>query len=639
MIQHSNANADGNSCAQSGQSAKYLAGLSLAALGVVYGDLGTSPLYSLRETFAHGHGVPMSPGNVMGAISLVFWSLILVISIKYVTFIMRADNRGEGGILALTALVTPTSSQRNPRKGILLLLGLFGTALLYGDGMITPAISVLSAVEGLEVATPVLSHYVIPITIVVLIALFCVQSHGTAAVGRVFGPLMLLWFFTIAVLGIWQIIQHPSILAAVWPGYAVKFFLTNHWFGFLALGSIFLVMTGGEALYSDLGHFGRQPIRLAWFTVVFPSLLLNYFGQGALLLRDPAAIKNPFYMMAPQSLLYPLVAISTIATVIASQALITGAFSMTRTAAQLGYSPRVTVQHTSETQIGQIYVPRINWLLLVACVGLVLGFRSSSNLAAAYGLAVTTTMVITTLLFYFVVRQKWNWSRARAIPLCVFFLAIDCAFWGANLVKIPHGGWFPLLIGAAGFIIMTTWKDGRRLLRDRLREKVLPLDEFVEQIADNPPTRLPGTAIYLSSSPTGTPPVLAHTLTHFHALHEELILLSISTLEVPHVLDDERAELVTLGHGIHTVKLYYGFMDDPDVPQSLKQLNLHSLTQDPQNVTYILGRENLIPTRRKGIALWREKLFTIISQNARSAADYFRLPSDQVVEVGIRIEL
>jgi KUP system potassium uptake protein len=619
--------------------ASYAAGLALAALGVVYGDIGTSPLYSLRETFHHAHGVAMTPENIMGAISLIFWSLVLVISLKYVTFVLRADNRGEGGILALMALVTLTSSEASARRRYIVLLGLFGTALLYGDGIITPAISVLSAVEGLEIATPRLASVVVPVTIAILIGLFSIQKFGTAKVGQVFGPVMLLWFITLAALGLWQLVQQPEILWSIWPGHAVSFFWHNGWYGFLALGSVFLVVTGGEALYSDLGHFGVRPIRMAWFYIVFPALLLNYLGQGALLLGRPEAIKNPFYFMAPRELLYPLVAISTLATVVASQALITGIFSLARMASHLGYSPRVAIQHTSSHEIGQVYVGRVNWLLLVSCCVLVLGFQSSTNLAAAYGLAVTTTMVITTILFYFVVRHIWAWTQTQAVAMCGFFLLFDLAFWGANLVKIPHGGWLPLVIGLVGFIIMSTWKDGRSLLAVRLREKVMPVDAFVSLIRIAQPLRLPGVAVFLSSSPTGTPPALVHTLEHFRALHEQLVLLSVQTQEVPHVPVAERLTMSELGEGLYSVALRFGFMDDPDVPAALAGLPIFALGLDSEKVTYILGRENLIPTRRKGIALWRERLFTMISQNARSAADYFSLPADQVVEVGIRIEL
>lgn len=617
----------------------YAAGLALAALGVVYGDLGTSPLYSLRETFHPIHGVPMNPENVMGAISLIFWSLVLVISLKYVTFVMRADNRGEGGILALMALVIPTLSKPSRKRRYVVMLGLFGTALLYGDGIITPAISVLSAVEGLEVATPHLARYVVPITVIILAGLFSVQRFGTARVGRVFGPIMLLWFTTLATLGVGQLLQRPQILWAIWPGHAARFFWENGWHGFLALGSIFLVLTGAEALYSDLGHFGVRPIRRAWFYLVFPALILNYLGQGALLLTQPEAIKNPFYFMAPRGLLYPLVAISTIATVVASQALITGIFSLARMASHLGYSPRVTIQHTSSSEIGQVYVGRVNWLLLVSCCLLVFGFQSSTNLAAAYGLAVTTTMVITTILFYFVVRHIWHWTQARSLALCGFFLVFDLAFWGANLVKIPHGGWLPLVIAVAGFIIMTTWKDGRSLLSLRLREKIMPVDAFVSLIKIAQPVRLPGVAVFLTSSPTGTPPALIHTLEHFRALHEKLLLLSIQTQEIPYVSPADRLTVIDQGEGLYSATLKFGFMEHPNVPAALTGLQIFDAELDTEKATYILGRENLIPTRRQGMALWRERLFTMISQNAGSAADYFSLPADQVVEVGIRIDL
>lgn len=618
---------------------KYLLGLSLAALGVVYGDIGTSPLYALRESFHAEHGLPVSPENILGILSLVFWSLIIVISIKYLVFILRADNRGEGGILALTALVTPVSKDLSTQRKGLILLGIFGTALLYGDGMITPAISVLSAVEGLDVATPVFSPYIIPITVVILIGLFAIQSHGTARIGKIFGPVMLVWFIVLGLLGLAQIVRRPEVLAAVWPGHAFHFFARNHWHGFLVLGSVFLVVTGGEALYSDLGHFGKSPIRIAWFSLVLPALVLNYFGQGALLLQDPEAIRNPFFLLAPRPLLIPMVVLSAVATVIASQALITGVFSLSMQATQLGYTPRVLIRHTSHEEKGQIYVGGMNWTLLVACVALVLGFRSSSNLAAAYGLAVTTTMVITTLLFYVVARKCWHWPRIVTMALCGTFLVVDVAFWGANLVKIPHGGWFPLLIGAFGFTIMSTWKRGRQLLGERLREKVMPLSDFITRITKTPPQRVQGTAIFLSSNPSGTPPALVHILDHFHALHQTLVLLSVRTEEIPHVPPEERRELKHLGDHIYGITLRYGFMEEPDVHQDIAGTRLDDGPLQPDNVTYILGRESLIATRRPGMAIWREKLFATMSRNASSAAEYFRLPAERVVEVGIQVEL
>ena len=612
--------------------------LSLTALGIVYGDIGTSPLYAIREAFLEEHGVAAAPGAIMGVLSLIFWSLILVISIKYLVFILRADNRGEGGILALTSLVTPAHALRPGRKG-LIILGLFGTSLLYGDGMITPAISVLSAVEGLEVLTPAFSPYVIPITIAILAALFLFQSRGTASVGRIFGPVTLVWFFTLAILGIAWIVREPSVLAAVLPHHAVRFFLDHQWNGFLVLGSVFLVVTGGEALYADMGHFGRRPIRLAWFVVVLPALLLNYFGQGALLLQNPSAVENPFYRMAPVWALLPVVVIATAATVIASQALISGAFSLTLQAVQLGYSPRVRIDHTSAREQGQIYIPAINWTLMIACIALVLGFRSSSHLAAAYGVAVTTTMTITTLLFYFVARERWGWSVARAGLVTAAFLVIDLGFWVANLVKIPHGGWFPLVVGAIVFAVLTTWKGGRLILSKRLQERSLPRDEFLENIFQHPPHRVPGTAVFMDSSATRTPPALLHNLKHNKVLHERVVFLSIRTAEEPVVPAEARAAIEDLGHSVWQVRLRYGFMEDVDIPAALSSIQQDGLSFPPMETTYFLGRETLISTRRRGMAVWRERLFAIMSRNARPATAYFRLPPNRVVELGAQIEL
>jgi KUP system potassium uptake protein len=617
---------------------RYLATLTMAALGIVYGDLGTSPLYSVREAFLPTHGVPPTPDNVLGVLSLVVWSLLIVVSVKYLGFVLRADNQGEGGILALAALVTPgENSDRTHRS--LLLLGLFGTALVYGDGMITPAISVLSAVEGLEVATPALAAYIQPITIAVLIALFLFQRHGTAKVGRVFGPIMLLWFATIAVLGIGAIIHAPAILAALNPLYAWHFFLQNGWHGFLVLGSVFLCLTGAEALYADMGHFGARPIRLAWFALVLPALLLNYFGQGALILADPTAIANPFYRLAPVWALYPVVVIATVATVVASQALISGAFSLTMQAVQLGYAPRTRIDHTSPTQIGQIYIPGINWSLMLSCIALVLGFQSSSNLAAAYGLAVTTTMVVTALLFFFVAREQWRWPLWRAALVTGFFLVIDLAFWAANLVKIPHGGWFPLVVGAVIFTLLTTWKRGRAILADRLNSTAKPLDEFLHDLRTNPPLRTPGTAVFMYSQPTYTPPALLLNLTHNGVLHDRVVLLSVKTRKVPYVTAEDRVRITDLGQGIYQVVLRYGFMESVDVPLTLLNLGHPDVHLDLANVTYFLGRETVLAADRPGMALWRERLFGAMTRNARSAASYFHLPPGRVVELGAQVEI
>ena len=613
--------------------------LAFTALGVVYGDIGTSPLYALRESFHPSHGLAVIPENVLGILSLIVWSLIFVISAKYLVFILRADNNGEGGILALTALATPVSAEKGRQQHILLLLGLFGTALLYGDGMITPAISVLSAVEGLEILTPVFSPYITIITIVILIGLFAFQSHGTEKVGRIFGPITLLWFIVLASLGIWQISHVPEVLTAIYPGHAVDFFSRNGWRGFLVLGSVFLVVTGGEALYSDLGHFGKRPIRTAWFLVVLPSLLLNYLGQGALLLRHPEHVDNPFYLMAPKWMLLPLVFIATLATVIASQALITGVFSITMQATQLGYMPRIAIQHTSSEAFGQIYVKGMNTALLISCVALVLGFRSSSNLAAAYGVAVTMTMVITTILFYVVARRKWGWSRLIAAPVCGFFLIIDSAFLIANFFKIPDGGWFPLAVGMAIFTLMSTWKKGRKVLNERLKEELMPLVNLIEDLKTNPPHRLPGTAVFMTSNPTGTPPSLVHLLRHMRILHERVLFLSVVTEEIPHVAPHARLAIEDLQEGMYRITLHYGFMEDPDIPFAICGLKLKDSVIEPKSISYILGRENLIPTNRPGMALWREKLFAAMTQNAKSAAAYFRIPPERVIEIGIQLDI
>ena len=618
---------------------RYLASLSLAALGVVYGDIGTSVLYAVRESFHHSHGIHPTRGNVLGVLSLIFWALVLVISVKYAVFVLRADNRGEGGILALTSLVTPVGALKRSPRWVLIMLGLFGTALLYGDGMITPVISVLSAVEGLEVATPLLEPYVIPITIGILIALFAMQSRGTATVGRIFGPVTLVWFVMIAVLGIVNIVRDLTVFAAVNPLYGIRFFAQNGWSGFLVLGSVFLVVTGGEALYADMGHFGRRPIRLAWYCVVLPALLLNYFGQGAMLIHRPETVENPFFHMAPRWALYPVVVIATMAAVIASQALITGAFSLTMQAVQLGYVPRVQIEHTSARERGQIYIPQVNWVLMLACIGLVLGFRDSSRVAAAYGVAVTATMVITTLLLFRVERERWKWPLWASALFTTVFLAIDLAFFGANVVKIPAGGWFPLVVGAVIFTLMSTWKTGRRILAERLTAGTLPVELFLEDIAARPPHRVPGTAVFMYGNPNGTPPALLHSLKHYKVLHERTVFLSVSTEEVPHLEEAERLEVTELGHGFYRIAIRYGFMEEPDVPAALERVKVPGLDLSPGRTSYFLGRETLIPSRERGMMVWREKLFALMSRNARPATAFFGLPPNRVVELGAQIRL
>ncbi len=616
---------------------RYLLFLSMGALGVVFGDIGTSPLYALRVGFDKEFGLPATAGNVLGVLSLIFWALTLTISIKYLVFILRADNRGEGGILALMALARPGGVPR--QKFGLVAFGLFGAALLYGDGIITPAISVMSAVEGLEVATPFFKPFVVLITMVLLVALFMIQRRGTAGIGALFGPVMAVWFLTIGLLGIHGILQAPRVLAGLNPLHAVRFFAENRLTAFLALGAVFLVETGGEALYADMGHFGRRPIRLAWFALVLPCLLLNYFGQGAQLLLNPAAEENPFFWLAPTWAVYPLVALATAATIIASQAVISGSFSLTRQAIQLGFSPRMLIKHTSEEEIGQIYVPVVNWALMAATLALVVIFRNSDNLASAYGVAVTTTMVITTLLFYAVARERWGWPAWAAGPLCGVFLVVDLAFFGANIIKVEHGGWLPLLIALGIFTLMSTWKRGRQVLGRRLREEALPADLFLQDIARKPPLRVPGTAVFMTGSAEGMPTALLHNLKHNHVLHERVVLLTLLTEEVPHVQTSQRLQMTELGSNIFRLTGHHGFMETPDVPKLLEQAKDLGLEFDPMTTTYFLGRETLIPSARPGMARWREWLFAFLSRNAQRATTYFNIPVNRVVELGQEVEI
>jgi KUP system potassium uptake protein len=615
-------------------------GLSLAALGVVYGDIGTSPIYALRESLHGTHGVPPTPENVLGLLSLIFWALVIVISIKYLAFVMRADNCGEGGMIALTALVTPDSARaRLRRRRLLVLVGLFGASLLYGDSMITPAISVLSAIEGLEMVTPIFTPYIIPITIAILIGLFAVQRHGTARIGAIFGPVMLVWFATLGLLGAIQVVQHPEVLAAVSPFHGARFFGNNGWHGFLVLGSVFLVVTGGEALYADMGHFGARPIRLSWYFFVLPALLLNYFGQGALVLLDPAAAEHPFFRLAPAWALPILVGLSTLATVIASQAVISGAFSLTRQAVQLGYLPRVDIEHTSETEAGQIYIPGLNWVLMIACIGLVIGFRSSSRLAAAYGVAVTTDMVFTTILFAVVARDRWRWSLSAVLAMAGAFLIVDLGFWGASLLKIPSGGWFPLLVAGLVFTVMTTWNSGRGLLAARLAERSMSFDELLRRMEDPSLVRVQGTAVYLGRHDVGVPPALLHNLRYNHVVHSRVVLLSLRTSSMARVPEEERLSVEHLAPEFYRVVARHGFAEDPEVPAVLEALKTTGLEIDPEEATFFLGHETLLATHRPGMALWRERLFAVLARNARRATRYFRIPSHRVCELGAEIEL
>ncbi len=616
-----------------------LAVLALTALGVVFGDIGTSPIYAFRESFHPSHGIAVTPENVLGVLSLIFWSLIIVISIKYLTLVLEADNRGEGGIIALTALVSPPTERARGRRWLLVMAGLFGAALLYGDSMITPAISVLSAIEGLEVATPFFAPYVIPITVGILFALFWFQKRGTGGVGAVFGPVTLVWFATLAIMGIAALVRHPGVLVALSPTHGAAFFARNEVRGFLVLGSVFLVVTGGEALYADMGHFGKRPIRLTWFLVVLPALLLNYFGQGALLIDEPSTIEHPFFLMAPGWALYPLVGLATAATVIASQAVISGAFSLTRQAVQLGYLPRLRIEHTSTKQIGQIYLPAINWALAAACIGLVLGFRTSSALASAYGVAVTTDMVFTTILFAVVARTQWRWGRWAVALLAAGLLLVDLSYWGANLPKVPEGGWFPLLIAGLVFIAMTTWKRGRQILGDRLRERIRPLDRFLHELKAAPLPRVPGIAVYMASNPYGMPSALVHNVDHNKVLHEQVIILTLETQDVPYVPWKHRLRMTDLGQDVYRVVGRYGFAEDPDVPGLLLRCETTAGPIDLHQTTFFLGRETLIATRGAGMATWRERLFAVMTRNARGATDFFRIPADRVVEIGAQIEI
>jgi KUP system potassium uptake protein len=614
--------------------------LSIASLGVVYGDIGTSPLYTVKECFHGPHAVPADPRNLYGVVSLIFWALLLIISVKSLVFILRADNRGEGGILALAALLTSVKASPGRRWELVLILGLFGAALLYADGVITPAISVLSAVEGLSVAAPrVFDAYVVPITICILIVLFLFQSRGTTGVGTIFGPVLLVWFLSLALNGIWNIWQEPRIVLALSPHYAVDFLWHNGWHAFLTLGSVFLAVTGGEALYADMGHFGRQPIRLTWFTVVLPSLLLNYLGQGAFLLREPGATEHPFFRMAPEWALYPLVGLATIAAVIASQAVITGSFSLTLQAIQLGYAPRLTIRHTSSEQIGQIYIPVVNWLVMLVCIGLVLGFGSSSNLAAAYGVAITLTMVITTILFFDLVRSRWRWNLLVAVLVSGFFLVVDLAFFGANILKVADGGWFPLLAAGAVFLLMTTWRRGREILARRLRHRLIPLELFLADLLVNPPIRVPGTAIFMFGNPVGTPPALRHNVVHNKVLHETVVILGVETADTPHVAPEDRITIEEIGEGFWRVNVRYGFMEEPSIPETLATVSHPQLNLTGDDVSYFLGRETLISTPKPGMFRWREHLFVWLSRNAQTATDFFNLPPQRVVEVGVQVEL
>jgi KUP system potassium uptake protein len=615
--------------------------ITVTAIGVVYGDIGTSPLYTIRECFFGSHAVPPTYENVLGILSLVLYALVIVVSIKYIAIVLRADNQGEGGILALTSLLprSPASSGPDVVKPVLVLLGLFGAALLYGDGVITPAISILGATEGLHVVTPAAEPYVVPLSVAIICVLFFIQQFGTHRVGGLFGPIMITWFTSIAAMGVVQIVRAPEVLEAVNPIHGVRFFVTNGWQGFVVLGAVVLSVTGGEALYADMGHFGRRPIRLAWFALVLPALMLNYFGQGALLLHNPRAASQPFYLMVPSWGLLPMVVLATLAAVIASQALISGAFSLTRQAIQLGYAPRLEIAHTSSLEMGQVYVPQVNWGMAVATILIVVGFRSSSALAAAYGIAVTFTMVITALLLHVIATERWGWPAWATLLMTGMFVAVDGAFLGANLIKIPSGGWLPLVIAAIAFTLMTTWKTGRRLVAERLTARATPIDVFMASLKALAPARVRGTAVFMTAQPTGTPPALVHNLRYNKVLHDHVVILTVTTAPKPYVALAEQVTVESLGQGLYNVKLQYGFMQDPDVPEALMHAIKLGLELDPGDVTFFLGRETIIVTKRQGMAVWRERLFVLMARNAVRATAFFHLPPERVVELGVQVEM
>ena len=609
--------------------------LALGALGVVFGDIGTSPLYAFREAFDH-QDLPVVETNALGVASIAFWALIIIISIKYLALVMRADNRGEGGILALTALVMPKSAGSR-RTAVLVMLGVFGTALLYGDGLITPAISVLSAVEGFEVASEAFADFVIPVACVILVGLFAVQSRGTEAVGRVFGPVMIVWFLTLGVLGLNQIVQHPGVLAAISPVYIVELFQAEPRKGFLALGSIFLVVTGGEALYADMGHFGRRPITLVWYGIVLPGLVLNYFGQAALLINDPSAVESPFYRLAPSWGVMPLAILATMASIIASQALISGAFSLTVQAIQLDYLPRITVEHTSKDHHGQVYVPLVNWVLMIGCVGLVLGFRTSANLAAAYGIAVTSTMFVTSIIFFVVARNLWEWSLPKALIVVTPLLVVDSAFLAANIPKIPAGGWFPIVVAIALLVQMATWRRGRQLVAARIRRAERTVSEVLAESGDAIPVR--GTAVFLFKDADMAPPALLNNLRHNKVLHDTTLLVAVRTSDIPRVAPEVRSSIRQLDPRVHQIILEFGFMEDPDVPGALSGMEINGVPLDPQDITYFVGRESAIQGDAKGMHPLFEHLYVLLARGADSASRFFKLPPDRVFEVGSHVEI
>ena len=614
--------------------------LSLAALGVVFGDISTSPIYAIRECFHGEYGIDVSHANILGILSLMFWALVMIVGFKYLAFVFRANNHGEGGEIALIALIRgKNGDSENQRRLGVIALGLFAACLLYGDGMITPAISVLSAVEGIGIVTPVFGRYVIPITIAILIGLFLIQRHGTARLGGLFGPVILIWLTFLAVTGAAQVAHTPQVLAAVFPWYAIHFLILNKLQGFIVLGAVFLVVTGTEALYADMGHFGTRPIRLTWFAIAFPALVLNYFGQGALLLVNPEAAGHPFYAMVPAWAMVPTVLLATLATIIASQAVISGAFSMTRQAIQLGYLPRLNIRHTAATQIGQIYVAPVNWMLMVCTISLVAGFQSSSKLAAAYGLAVTSTMIINTVLFFVVIRRKWHWPLIWAAPLAALFLLVDVPFFAANISKIFHGAWFPLVIGAAFFTLMLTWAKGRRILTGKLRENMPPLHQFIVDLGSRPPCKIEGDAVYLTGNQNVVPVALAKNVKHNNVIHSRTILLQFQVEDVPRVPNLEKIKTEKLGSGFHRIMARYGFMEDPTLDSVLALARGQGLDLNPEATSFYIGRENLVVAETSAMARWRASLFIFMSRNAADATSFFNLPEDRVVEVGVRLSI
>jgi len=618
---------------------KKLSALTVGAIGIVFGDIGTSPLYALKESFNPQHGIPLTEASVLGILSLMFWSLMTLVTVKYLVFMLRADNRGEGGILALTALAQRCYRTSSRGRWIVTSLGMFGAAMFYGDGIITPAISVLSAVEGLKVVSPGMQQFVLPISIGILIALFAIQRHGTATIGKLFGPMMILWFVVIAALGVGQVAGNPGVFAAIHPKYSFQFLFDHRLAAFVVLGSVVLCVTGAEALYADMGHFGKKPIRLGWYSLVWPSLLLNYFGQGALVLANPAAVENPFFMMVPAWALVPTILLATIATVIASQAVISGAFSMTKQAIQLGYLPRFAISHTSEKEMGQIYVPFVNWSMLAAIVLLVVGFKNSDNLAAAYGIAVTMTMLTATMLLYVVMTRIWRWNYWLVLGLTIIIVCNDLMFMSACLLKVGDGGWFPLVVGVALFTIMSTWRRGREIVRHKVNDGAMPMKMFVESMALSDTPRVAGTGIFMTTNPSGVPNALLHNLKHNRILHGRVIILSIVIEDIPRVPKEDYVWIENLGHGFYTITAHYGFKETPNIPAMLGDCRLQSMSFDMMETSFFVNRETLIATPGGGMALWREHLFVWMTHLAAKASDYFRIPSNRVVELGTQVEI